>query len=355
VGPGLGLDRGFDKFSLIVSSSLHRAVPPTTLIKWLMNIRKHSAGFTTDASKHATPYLMNDILKRWVRDFNEEDRPFFLYAHYNEPHHPYYPPLPYLDRYTDEISMSLREATETAMRVHWNFESIVANGCSLSEEELEALQALYDAEIRYTDEMIGRLHDFVQSLNLNETVFIVTSDHGESFGESGLISHTIALNDAVTNVPLVIDGFDLDINGVVQHIDVMKTLVAMAGGRTEQFQGVDLRTEQREYAISQRGATDFRRFLQHNAEFDTSRFPTSLTSAFRDTEYRYLTADDRSELYRLPDEERDVSGEYPEIARDFKQFADEWLATEGTPVGTVESDRMTEEMRKQLRDLGYAE
>jgi uncharacterized sulfatase len=214
---------------------------------------------------------------------------------------------------------------------------------------------MYDAEIRYTDEMIGRLYDFVRSRELGETVVVVTADHGEHFGERGELAHVLGLGDAVTNVPLVIDGLDVDTGGVVQHIDVMKTLVAMAGGRTEQFQGVDLRTEQREYAISQRAPTDFGRFLQHNESFDTSRFPASLTSAFRTTEFRYLTADDRAELYRLPDEERDVSDEFPEKRRQIASFADEWLETEGTPVGTADGDRMTEEMRRQLRDLGYVE
>jgi uncharacterized sulfatase len=356
LGPGLGLDRGFDRFELIVSSSLYRAVPPSTLVKWLVNIRKHSAGFTTDASKHATPYLMNDVLKRWLREFERDEDPFFLYAHYNEPHRPFYPPLPYHDTYTDEIEMSPDEAAETAMRVHRENDAIVANGCTLSEVEWDALHAMYDAEISYTDEMVGRLYDFVQSRDLGETVFVVTADHGEHFGERGELAHVLGLDDAVTNVPLVVDGLpEASSDGVVQHIDVMKTLVAMAGGRTEQFQGVDLRHEAREYAISQRGPTDFQRFLTHNENFDTSRFPASLTSAFRNTEFRYLTADDRTELYRLPDEETDVSASEPDVAAEFEAYAEEWLRTEGTPVGTAESGRLTDGMRRQLRDLGYVE
>jgi uncharacterized sulfatase len=355
VGPGLGLDRGFDRFSLVVSSSLYRAVPPTTLVKWLVNIRRHSAGFTTDASKHATPYLMNDVLKRWLRGFESGDEPFFVYAHYNEPHRPFYPPLPYLDRYTDHVSMSPREAAETALRIHRETDALVANGCPLTDEEREALVAMYDAEIAYTDEMVGRLYDFVSSLDLGETVFVVTADHGEHLGDSGLLSHLFTLDDDLTHVPLVADGLDASTEGVVQHIDVMQTLVERAGGRTEQFQGVDLRSDQREYAISQRGPPDFERFLRHNEQFDTSRYAASVASAFRTSEYRYLTAEDRSALYRLPDEETDVSEEYPEVRREFEAYAEEWLATEGQPVGTAESDRLTEEMRSQLRDLGYVE
>jgi uncharacterized sulfatase len=355
VGPGVGLDRGFDRFSLIVSSSLHRAVPASTLLKWLFNIRRHSAGLTTDASKHSTPYLMNDVLKRWLREFESGDQSFFLYAHYNEPHRPFYPPLPYLDQYTDDISMSPREAAKTAMRIHRENDAIVANGGQLSAAEREALIAMYDTEIRYTDEMVGRIYDFVEAGDFGETIFVVTADHGEHLGEQGLLSHLFTLDDAVTNVPLVTDGLAVDTDGVVQHIDVMRTLTELAGGETEQFQGVDLRNERREYAISQRRRTDFSRFLRHNPQFDTSQYPSSNTSAFRTSEFRYLTADDRSELYRLPDEETDVSADYPEKTREFQEFAEDWFETEGTPLGTVEDDRLTEEMRRQLRDLGYVE
>lgn len=45
----------------------------------------------------------------------------------------------------------------------------------------------------------------------------------------------------------------------------------------------------------------------------------------------------------------------PEVTAVFEAYAEEWLQTGGTPVGTAEEDRLTEEMRKQLRDLGYVE
>jgi len=87
------------------------------MLKYLLNIRKHSAGLSLDTAEYATPCLIDDVSKRWLKSFDE---PFLLYIHYNEPHRPYYPPLPYLDKYTDDIEMSAQEAAEFSMYFHYN-------------------------------------------------------------------------------------------------------------------------------------------------------------------------------------------------------------------------------------------
>lgn len=357
VSAGTGLNRGFKRFKWISSSSLLREVPKWTLFKWGLNIRRHSAGFTTDPAKHATPFLMNDIAKGWLSELASEGDPFYCYLHYNEPHRPYHPPLPYLDTYTDEIAADSKEAVEIAMRVHENADDIMSNGCDLSERELEAMKAMYDAEIRYTDECIGRLFDHIQSFNRN-VIFVVTADHGELFCDHGLLAHRLVVTDPVTHVPLVVHGLN-DIadsaDDVVQHIDISNTLVALAGGSTETFQGVDLRTQTREGAISQRGPEDFELYLKRNPEFNTDRYHSGFLTSYRTLTHRFQTSEDRDELFAPPDEETDVSDEYPEIATDLQQKVSQWLDTNGGRVSTEQESRLTEDMRAQLRDLGYVE
>lgn len=358
VSPGTGLDRGFDRFAWLDSSTFLRETPPTVLVKYLLNLRRHSAGFTTDASKHATPYLVNGIAKRWLREFQREDDPFFLYLHYNEPHRPYYPPLPYRDRYTADLSMTPKEATELSMSVHRNLNEVVANGYSLSPREQQALVSMYDAEIAYTDEMVGRFVDAVDALGLDDTTVVITADHGELFGEYGLLSHKAVLHDAVIHVPLVIrnlDGVEHQTDNLVQHTDVARTLVERAGGETSQFQGIDLRTEQREYAISQRPPDDFTAFTSHNPEFDISRFHTGALTAFRSNEFKYQWSEDHEQLFRLPDEETDVKDQFPDLTADMHEALSTWLETECQPIvaGTQDDARMTDGMKRQLRDLGY--
>ncbi|MGZ0745993.1 sulfatase [Haloparvum sp. AD34] len=356
VSPGTGLDRGFDRFEWLNSTRLFNIVPTSVLLKWALNIRQHSAGFTLDAGKHSTPFLMNGIAKRWLNDLSESE-PFFLYLHYNEPHHPYYPPLPYLDEYTDDIAFSTEEAASFAMEMHAKYRSWVANDKDLTEEELEALRALYDAEIRYTDEMIGRLFDYTQSLDLEDTVFVITSDHGDFFGEKNLLSHVLSIDDGVTHTPLVVHGLEeiRTDSPVIQQIDVMEALVAEAGGETEQFQGIDIRKETREFAISNRAPIDEETWKEYNSEFDASRFHSGKLTSIHTGKFRYQYSTDKSELFRLPDENHDLSDVFPNVADHLDRKLEEWLSEFGKPVKTTEQSELTNEMQQQLRDLGYVE
>ncbi|WP_144903914.1 sulfatase [Halobellus captivus] len=356
---GTGLNRGFDQFKLLTGSTFFDEVPWSTIAKYAANIRRHSAGFTADTTKHATPFVMNDILKQWIPELVADDRPFFLYAHYNQTHRPYYPPLPYRDRYTDDISVVPTEAAQISLDVHHHAHEYIAHENPLSQTELDALVAMYDAEIAYTDKMVGRLFDYVQSLD-SDTVFIVTADHGELLGESGLFSHTYVLRDELTNVPLVTYGLDLGASGddFVQHVDLTRTLVEMAGGRSDQLQGLDLRDETRETVITQRAKNSLNHLVEYNPDFDPDWFIPGELTAFRDHEFKYVrgkTTED-AVLYRLPNESTDVAAGNLEVKRCFEDAVTEWLASpQAEPIKAETVDRLTSEMKQQLRDLGYRE
>lgn len=355
----MGFDRGFDEFVWISSDTFLSAVDLPTVAKYAINIRKHSAGFETDTAKHATPFILNDMAKRRVRSCAESDEPFFLYLHYNETHRPYFPPLPYLDRYTAEIAMTAKEAAEFAIEMHYNCDEFIANGTDFSEDEWDALHAMYDAEIAYTDECVGRLFDYVRSQDFDETIFIITADHGELFGERGMLAHKVVLHDHLINVPLVTYGLgDLSCasDDLLQHADLVEALVAMAGGDTDQFQGIDPRSETRDYVISQTwGAEEYLQHLRNiNPEFDGSTYHKSLLTCVRDAESKYQESEDRSELFVLPDEATDVSDQHPRKVDELSAILQDWFESHGRPVSTEERrGEFSEAMKDQLSDLGY--
>jgi arylsulfatase A-like enzyme len=357
VSSGTGLDRGFDRFEWLAAPTFLDVLDARTIIKYFLNIRRHSAGFSRDTAKHATPYLLNELAKQWFQDF-ETEQPFFAYLHYNEPHRPYYPPLPYLDRYTDELDVSTKEAAKIAMRVHYDMEEIVADGCELTETEVDALKAMYDAEIAYTDEMIGRLFDYIQSLDLENTVVVITADHGELFGERGMLAHRLVINDAVSHVPLVVHGLNdvsYPTDELIQHLDVMRTIGEIADISTDGLQGIDMREATRECAITQRPPANFQPFLDHNSEFDRSRFHSEMLTSVRTDQFRFEKSEGSTKLFELPDETTDVSSNYAEKATEFDEDLSEWLQSEGMPISTGEAANLTDQMRQQLRDLGYVE
>jgi arylsulfatase A-like enzyme len=100
-------------------------------------------------------------------------------------------------------------------------------------QEPEGNLALYDANIRYADDNICRLVDSLPSLDIDkdEILFVITSDHGEAFGEYGFWDHYSAYRN-VGQVPLIFRGPGIEkgrVPGYTQHVDILPTLCDMAG------------------------------------------------------------------------------------------------------------------------------
>lgn len=356
-----GLDRGFDDFTWIGKSTLPGAVGLPTLLKYLARIRRHGGGLTTDTRKHGTGYMMTESIKRWLGSKDRDSDPFFLYAHYGDPHHPYHPPLPYFRDYAEDLEVPAERASELALDHHANRHELIANGCDLAAEEWEALKALYDAEIEYTDALVGQLFDYAQSLGLDDTVFVVTADHGELFGEHGLVGHIVSVDDAVSHVPLVVHGLDcaLDYEGdLVQPADVVRTLLSVCGADADHLHGKDMRREERRYAVVHRGGERCRKNLDkienHSSAFDAARYPSESVTAIRDGDFKYVSGAETSRLYRLPDENRDRSEEHPDVVDRFDPALADRVASDEAAVGTSRGQgAFTDDMRDQLADLGY--
>jgi uncharacterized sulfatase len=355
-----GLDRGFDDFVWIEKSALVENVGLRTLAKFALNVRRHGPGITTDTRKVNTGYMMTDVTKRWLRECGSEG-PFFAYLHYGDPHHPYYPPLPDLREEADRLGVDPAEAGDIVLRHHADLDRHIAEGLPYSDEEWAVIEGMYDASIEYTDRLVGHLVDYLDDLDLGETIVVVTADHGEFLGERGLLAHKVSVHDAVAHVPAVVYGLDRasGYDGeFVQHADLMRTVLEAVGADTSQFQGIDLATDEREHAIVQRGRDRCRRNLRQHLEyepsFDADRFHDGDLTALRTSEFKLLTSDERIELFRLPDEGTDVSDEYPEVARSLTERVTDWLETEGRPIEATEDDRdLDEAARRQLADLGY--
>jgi uncharacterized sulfatase len=346
------LDRGFDDFTLLGSTpkEILQSAGLKNLLKYLANIRRHSVGFKTDFHAHSGGYLLNELAKEKIR---ETRQPFFMYVHYNEPHRAYYPPLPYLDKFTNNIEMEGPEAASVALEIHHNLLEVVASGCDLSDEEWDALIAMYDSEIAYTDDLVGKLLETIEE-QLGETIVVVTADHGELFGEDDMLAHKYSIHNAVLNVPMVITGIpELSDEGIIQHSDVMRTLLEIGGAETETIQGVDLRTETREYAISQSGDDDLEPLLEKNPDFDKTKFCTEEYSVIQDGEYKYVQRPDDPRLYHLPDEDTNSIEEAEEQSAKMDAWLTEWLETEGQPVGIGSESTLDDTMKSRLADLGY--
>ncbi len=136
---------------------------------------------------------VTDAALAWLGEARE---PFFLFAHYYDPHRDFEPPEPFASRFAGRP---------------------------------------YDGEIAYVDAELGRLLGALEGDGrLARTLVVVTSDHGESLGEHGEPTHAYSLYDATQHVPLLVSGPGIPSGGVVAGVvragvDVAPTLLELAG------------------------------------------------------------------------------------------------------------------------------
>jgi arylsulfatase A-like enzyme len=131
----------------------------------------------------------------------------FLFLHTYAPHAPYTPPEPYQELFwkgepPPGARPSDRELTELNLR-----------GVRLPEEVLAWYVALYDATIRYADDVLADFFAEFAALGLDdETTIVITSDHGEEFQEHGRLAHTQLYHETF-HVPLILVHPDLSSGG----------------------------------------------------------------------------------------------------------------------------------------------
>ncbi|OYR38151.1 hypothetical protein DJ82_12820 [Halorubrum sp. Ib24] len=355
-----GLDRGFEKYHhSLLRRAFHEPETRTAALKYLFRAWEYGPGFSLNVRRHNQTYIMREALKRWLDSLAADDDPFFLYTHCPNPHLPYAPPRKWIDRFTDEIAYSTQEALELSLDTYASRDRMIqriVDGCPFSDEDWEALKALYDAEIAYADEFVGALFDHVREVADGETVFVVTGDHGDLFGEQGILGHNLVLDDHLTNVPMVvsgIEGLEHARDDVVQHIDVTRTVAERLGVSHDQFSGVDLRETTPDGAISQRGIPHFDEYLEADPAFDTSRYHETPMTAFRTDEFKYLKGSEKAELFRLPDEETEVGDEYPTVRDELDERLGARLQDMTTPDAGEAEATYSDAMEQQLTDLGY--
>lgn len=159
--------------------------------------------------------------------------PVFLWVHYMDPHFPYLPPSTFRDQPEAAACRRLMEdvATKKLRIAH-----VEGDLSGVSSGARDDCLALYDAEVAYVDSEIGRLLDGLRELaRLDGAIVVLTSDHGENFGEAGLhFGHGSNVHDAGLRIPLVVTGPGLRQGGIADGEvfrleDLLPTLLTILG------------------------------------------------------------------------------------------------------------------------------
>jgi arylsulfatase A-like enzyme len=137
---------------------------------------------------------LSDAAIEWAR--RNRDRDAFLWLHYFDPHHPYAPPKRFLPEGSPPPAMG---------PVFEDRKEIQAGLFAPSAAQREWIKSLYLGEVRYVDEQVGRLLDALRSMGLyDDSLIILTSDHGEEFWEHGGFEHGHTLYHELLDVPLIV-------------------------------------------------------------------------------------------------------------------------------------------------------
>lgn len=164
---------------------------------------------------------------RWLDAHGEE--PFFLFLHSYDIHAPYISPPPYGGMFHEQPYAGGLVPTVEQM------DALFFSGTQLAAAEMQHLVDSYDEGIRYTDTEIGRLLDRLEERGrLEDTLVILTSDHGEEFGEHGSVIHWQLYFQPNLRVPLIVRppgglAGPLRLADQAELIDILPTLLDLAG------------------------------------------------------------------------------------------------------------------------------
>jgi arylsulfatase A-like enzyme len=333
-------------------------------------------GFASGSAKR-----MNEKALPWLEA--HKTWPYFLYLHSVDPHEEYEPAAEYLAMFGDP-------AGEAEYRRQWqaliDVKTVkVANHCTAEHFEAAGVPIdsfvsygldLYDADIRANDDEISRVVAALEARgDLDDSIVVITADHGEEFMEHGGTSHGFTVWNELIHVPLIViaPGLippGLVIDAPVQSLDIYPTLCELAGLATpEGIQGESL-------AHLLRGEEhDGRRVFAENHEvtggeqyfFSQGNTLTVIEGAWKlilNLKSSYNRPRPRRELYRIDrdfEERTDLAPDMPELADRLEGVVLDWWAHnrarhEGVAVTELSIDQLQHAdpaTLERLRQLGY--
>lgn len=387
MGSETGLDRGFEKYYEVYEEMAER--PSVEYFKQLLTdplVRDDFLRLLREGNDYYSE-IKFDKLREWLGNSAGEtdtQEPFFAMANVTTVHSPYDPPRPYKQESTPELSRPRIPIVEEFADSACSFDHpdvneqrlfAAADGAgaqsiamryfddpdSLSETEMDVLRTWYGASLRYLDDQLGAFFDWFDKAGLAEdTIVVLTSDHGEFFGEHDAMYHGNFLYDEVMRIPLIFSGPGIpegeQRDGLASHIDLFETLCDCCDLPAPKTAGQSLFGEgERETVFAAEALSDL-------SDRDAAREVSSKTlrefevgrKSVRTDEYRFEVRSDGTErLYELPSE-RVVADPPEQAVADLHARLAETVGVEFEQVSDEDAE-YSDAVERNLRQLGYVE
>lgn len=356
VTPDYGFDRGTNYFFSAYDERFARVTLYMMALKRLSKLVDAKARpynrlkllVQGEMSSEERDQVLTKEAVRWLEQ-NGTQEPFFLYLHFMSPHHPYEGVAPY-DKFVPDPS--LKPVTYYPKKSYFFFET----GDELPAPQLNDMVARYDGDILHIDGLVGKLLGKLRELKLtDDTLVVVTSDHGEEFYDHRNWGHGQSIYNELIHVPLMIRfpahfPAGKRVTEPVQTIDVLPTLLELAGAPLP----TDIAGKTLLPVLKGDDASPRQAYSELLYRYGDSRSLVRGGSKLMRTKKGEEVREEVFDLGADPKEQQDVmaaSPASPELKE--KLTSVQAWAEDNKGAGEADAGAMTEEQKERLRQLGY--
>jgi arylsulfatase A-like enzyme len=272
----------------------------------------HWQEFEVDTLEGKAKHITGEAFA-WLKN-TPQDKPQFLFLHYYDAHDPYEASLEVRQKFGVELT---GEQCRELCFAHRSPEQAPP-----SKQVLAKLQAAYDAGLAELDYEVGRLLDTIAP----ETLVVVFSDHGEAFREHGWLLHGATPYEEEVRVPLIVrlpnsKKAATVVTDSTMLLDVAPTILSLAGiPLPQQFQGIDLRPTMLGEKLPPRFV-----LAESKAVLEGEYTRSAVLYPYKAV---WSLADERFQVFKLPDEQSAVEGDQKELAGILKKRLADWFDQE---------------------------
>jgi len=276
----------------------------------------------------------------WLKKQLVPDRPFFLFVHYFDPHMSYDPPEPFLSQFAPAKDLPT---------------------------ELEKRFGKYDGEIAFADHEIGKLLETLGQMGVEEdTLVVITADHGEGLMEHDHIGHAVNIYEEAVRIPLLFrwpnhipQGRVL--SAPVELVDLTPTILDLVGIRPNSalFQGQSLVSALRGKTTPDKNRPVFlhRRYYNEGSRVGRTEVRGE-KFGIRAGAWKYIDGQKKNpnELFDLsadPQELTNLYTAFPKKAAELASQIEEWKRLHARAYSV--RGKISEEDLQRLKSLGYIE
>ncbi|MEQ8766784.1 MAG: sulfatase-like hydrolase/transferase [Planctomycetota bacterium] len=343
--PFYGLDRGFGWYEVLQ--------PKSDGLFWNPIAQRTPLRRYYRLNTNVLAPEVNEQALAWIDRRSESQKPFFLFVNFMDAHG-----SPFLPDFSDQVGgLGLTPGDIE------NLGEIQGGAASLDENQRWDLATWYTKEVQYLDDQLGQLFEDLKQREIwDDSLVIVTSDHGELLGEHGGVGHELYLDEEVLRVPLIVKyprGTNpADVDHWVQTVDIAPEILRVASiPAPETYQGI-LPGYRTDNPIAELFTNRTLRSINRN------RFGQDRTAIYSPEPpgWKYISGTSEEQLFDLandPQQAKNAAKSHPKMTNLLRRRFAKWLTSfEKFPIEPEPSPEVAaqggEQARDAIRQMGYA-